>query len=48
MLLLLVADGQISKARSKGIAEQIATINPEITISLLESFYEKLESIKPE
>ena len=37
MLLLLVADGQISKARSKGIAEQIATINPEITISLLES-----------
>lgn len=48
MLILLVTDGQITKARAKGIAEQIAMINPEICNSLFESFCEKLESIKPE
>lgn len=42
MLLRLVAAGQITSARSLGIAERIGEVNPEITPEILAGFKDKL------
>ena len=45
MLLLLVSNSQIKKARAKGIAEKIHKNNPEITKKILSEFLSKLQNI---
>jgi rRNA-processing protein FCF1 len=45
MLLLLVSNSQIKKARAKGIAEKIHKNNPEITGNILKDFLINLQNI---
>jgi hypothetical protein len=45
MLLKLISAGQITKARAKGIAKRISSINPEITNQLVHDFILKINKL---